>query len=91
MAVKEAINNIKKHARATEITVNMAFTNLRLTISIQDDGCGFEPAGIVAGNGIKNLKQRLQDIGGTCRIESRPGQGTTVQLQLEIKPTRTAW
>jgi len=90
MAVKEAINNIKKHARATEITVNMAFTNLSLTISIQDDGCGFEPAGIVAGNGLKNLKQRLQDIGGTCWIESRPGQGTTVQLQLKIKPADTA-
>jgi signal transduction histidine kinase len=90
MAVKEAINNIKKHARAAEITVNMEFTNLRLTISIQDNGCGFEPEGVIAGNGLKNLRQRLQDIGGTCRIESRPGQGTTVQLQLKIKPADAA-
>jgi signal transduction histidine kinase len=86
MAVKEAINNIKKHAGASKIIVKLVFTNLILTISIEDDGCGFQPANIVAGSGLKNLKQRLKDIGGTCRIESRPGQGTTIEMQLKIEP-----
>ncbi len=90
MAVKEAIHNIKKHAKATEITVNMSFADLNLTISIQDDGCGFKPDDIVTGHGLQNFKQRLKDIGGTCRIESRPGQGTTIEMQLKIVPAGAA-
>jgi signal transduction histidine kinase len=86
MAVKESVHNVVKHAGASEITIKVAFDGTTLRIAIQDDGCGFDPAVAAAGNGLTNMKSRLQDIGGTCVVESRPGQGATVHLQLVIPP-----
>lgn len=84
MAVKEAVHNVKKHARATEVIVHIGFSGPFLTISIQDNGCGFQIAEITPGHGLRNLQHRLKEIGGVCRIESRPGQGTTVEMQIRV-------
>jgi signal transduction histidine kinase len=86
MAVKEAVHNVIKHARAGEVTLQAAFDNRCLTVSLQDDGCGFQPADNLPGNGLTNMRRRLREIGGTCTIESRPGRGTTVQLRLKLRP-----
>jgi signal transduction histidine kinase len=75
-----------KHAKASEVTVSMAFTDGILTASVHDDGCGFKLGESSAGNGLTNMKQRLEDIGGTCWIESAPGKGTTVHVRLRVKP-----
>jgi signal transduction histidine kinase len=84
MTVKESVHNVVKHAKASEVTIKVTFETKILKITIQDNGCGFEPAAVVAGNGLTNMKRRLQDIGGTCVVESQPGHGTTVQMQLLI-------
>jgi signal transduction histidine kinase len=86
MAVKEAVHNIVKHARATEVTMRITFEKDFLNVSIQDDGVGFQPDGKAGGNGLSNMKERLASIGGACFIESKPGRGTTVQMRLTIKP-----
>jgi len=86
MAVKEAVHNVIKHAKASEVTIRMAFKDGLLDISIQDDGVGFRPDDTVGGNGLTNMKQRLANIGGSCFIDSKPGQGTTVRIRLIIKP-----
>jgi signal transduction histidine kinase len=88
MAVKEAVNNAVKHSGASEITVRITYINCLLTILIQDDGCGFDPGEKLAGNGLPNLKRRLNDIGGVCNIESKPSQGTNIQIKLEVGPVR---
>jgi signal transduction histidine kinase len=88
MAVKEAVNNAIKHAGASEITVRVTYIECLLAISIQDDGCGFDPRTNLTGNGLANLKRRLKDIGGVCTIESRPSHGTSIQIQLEVRPLR---
>jgi signal transduction histidine kinase len=85
MAVKEAANNIIKHAKAAEVTLRVTFHENNLSISVSDDGCGFDPNQHSNGNGLMNLKRRLADIGGNCSIQSQPGKGTTVSLQLIIK------
>src|SRR6202012_1383009 len=82
MAVKEAVHNIIKHAGASEVTMHMAFTDGNLEISVHDAGAGFKTGGNVSGNGLSNMKQRLQNIGGECLVESEPGQGTTVRFRL---------
>jgi signal transduction histidine kinase len=87
LAVKEAVHNIIKHARASEVTIRMAFTDGFLDVSVHDDGSGFQPADNISGNGLSNMKQRLQNIGGSCFVESKPGQGTTVRLRLRIRPS----
>jgi signal transduction histidine kinase len=87
MAVKEAVHNVIKHAKASEVTIRMAFNNGLLDVSVHDDGSGFQPAENIPGNGLTNMTQRLQHIGGNCFIESKPGHGTTVRLLLRIRPT----
>jgi signal transduction histidine kinase len=84
LAVKEAVHNAIKHANASEITIRITFTDSMLTISIQDDGCGFQQTDSAIGSGLSNLKQRLKNIGGICTFESQTGHGTTVQLLLKI-------
>jgi signal transduction histidine kinase len=51
---------------------------------VHDDGAGFQPVEGVSGHGLSNMKQRLQNIGGSCTVESKPGGGTTVRLRLRI-------
>ncbi|HEY4414664.1 MAG TPA: sensor histidine kinase [Verrucomicrobiae bacterium] len=86
MAVKEAVHNVIKHAQASELVMRVDLHGNRLSILVQDDGVGFEAAGKYDGNGLHNMKRRLEDIGGTCFIERLPGKGTAVHFQLVIAP-----
>jgi signal transduction histidine kinase len=90
MAVKEAVHNIIKHAKATEVTIRMAFSDGVLDVSVHDDGCGFQPVDNISGNGLSNMKQRLHNIGGNCYVESLTGQGTTIRMRLQIKAVAEA-
>lgn len=78
MAVKEAVHNVIKHAHASEVSVAVTLEGGTLTIRVQDDGRGFEPGEAPLGNGLGNMERRLQHVGGTCALQTRPGQGTTV-------------
>jgi signal transduction histidine kinase len=84
MAVKEAVHNVIKHSKASGVSVRMAFNSDLLTIWVQDDGCGFDAAGNLAGNGLTNMKRRLEAIGGCCSIKSKRGEGTTVQMRVGV-------
>ncbi|HEX4265139.1 MAG TPA: sensor histidine kinase [Verrucomicrobiae bacterium] len=84
MAVKEAVHNIIKHAKASEVTIRMVFKDGSLEVSVHDDGVGFQPFDGISGHGLSNMKQRLQNIGGNCTVESKPGGGTTVRLRLRV-------
>jgi signal transduction histidine kinase len=86
MAVKEAIHNSIKHAKASEVTISVEFSEATLTVSVRDNGCGFFVGNGHVGNGLKNIKHRLQDLGGSCVIESTLGAGTNVRLQVPINP-----
>lgn len=85
MTAKEAAHNVIKHAGGSEITLTVTFQHRLFTILIQDNGYGFNPADGHAGHGLTNMKQRMNDIGGQCAVESSRGQGTTVRLSLVIK------
>lgn len=85
MAVKEAVHNIIKHANASEIIIRIEFREGVLSISIKDDGQGYQFVEQPAGHGLANMKRRLSDIGGRCSIESSLQKGTFVQMQLTIK------
>ncbi len=87
MAVKEAVHNVIKHAKAEEVNLRVGLVGRLLTISVQDDGRGFEPSDNTAGSGLNNMQRRLADIGGNCRIQSQGGRGTAVEINLAIKPT----
>jgi signal transduction histidine kinase len=80
LAVKEAIHNVIKHARATEVTFHLTFAGNVLTISVHDNGVGFTASAHPAGHGLINMKRRLENLGGSCVVESEPGVGTTITL-----------
>jgi signal transduction histidine kinase len=82
MAVKEALNNIVRHAEATEVEFRMSIEENILGIEIVDNGKGFEGGG--DGHGLKNLPARLLKLGGTCVVESRVGGGTAVKIHLPL-------
>ena len=84
LAVKEALNNAIRHGGATEIGFRVRVSADRLLISITDNGSGFDTAGRSNGHGLLNLQKRLEHLHGRCELESTPGAGTTVSLQLPL-------
>jgi len=85
LVVKEAVNNALKHSRAKRIYLAIKNEKGQLEICIQDDGVGFNLATIQVNkkrNGLGNMRQRVEVLGGQLLIISRPGQGTTVRLVL---------
>jgi signal transduction histidine kinase len=84
MAVKEALNNVVRHANATEVEFRVAMTDGSLEIDIADNGKGIETMTARGGHGLKNLSARLQKLGGRCVVQSRPDGGTMVNIWLPL-------
>jgi signal transduction histidine kinase len=85
LAVKEAVHNVIKHAKASELSVSVDWQAAMLTIRVQDNGCGMDAAAHSAGNGIANMRRRLESIGGDCSFHSEPGRGTTVVFRTKVQ------
>ena len=84
MAVKEALNNSLKHAGATEVRVGLGVTDGRMTITVSDNGRGFALSQARGkGDGLENMKHRLEQIGGRLVLESEPGGGTNIRMEVE--------
>ncbi|HUZ07827.1 MAG TPA: histidine kinase [Candidatus Paceibacterota bacterium] len=84
MAVKETLNNVERHAQATEVQFRMTFAEEQLEIVISDNGKGFDTKTKRRGNGLKNLPLRLSRLGGRYGIESSMGKGTIVTIGLRL-------
>jgi signal transduction histidine kinase len=79
----EAIQNAAKHAGpAAHVELSLHHHPGRLVVSIADDGPGFDPAQTPAGTGLQNIRDRVQDLGGTFSVASNPGPGTVLMLSL---------
>ncbi|GAA5484309.1 hypothetical protein Hsar01_03551 [Haloferula sargassicola] len=79
-AVKEALHNVLRHAGPCDATLSLKLSGSHLMVEIEDRGVGFDPSVDGRGNGLGNLKHRLERIGGTCIIESGHGRGTKVSM-----------
>ena len=88
LVVKEALQNIVKHAHASEVWLRISTSELRLQIEIEDNGCGFDrtPADAWA-DGLRNMRQRLTEVGGECQIQSHVGKGTMISVNLVLPNT----
>lgn len=87
LIAKEALTNSMKHAAAREVSVQFQTTAAALEILIQDDGRGFDltnSSRLRDGNGLVNMRQRAEAIGGNLELQTREGQGTTVRLQVNF-------
>jgi ligand-binding sensor domain-containing protein/signal transduction histidine kinase len=80
---KEALHNVVKHAAGSEVWIRLQLDEDGFVLSIEDNGPGFDPSRRSGcGQGLQNMKQRLEDIGGRCEILSALGAGTRVRLFL---------
>lgn len=86
LACKEALHNVTKHAHAAEVRVQIAVAGGKLSVDITDNGRGFDPVPATGGNGLRNLRQRFQKLGGEFELQSRPGQGTKIHMAISLKP-----
>jgi len=88
--VQEALRNIAKHAEATRAEVEVKFDEDRITITISDDGKGFEPPESLevlppTGKlGLAGMQERVQLLGGRLKLESKPGKGTKIFVEAPV-------
>jgi signal transduction histidine kinase/ligand-binding sensor domain-containing protein len=100
MVLKETLNNIVKHAKATEVWIRIGIEPDRFTLGVQDNGGGFQlqpsaddksSAGPQTANlnsgkdGLVNMRKRLINVGGRVRIQAEPGRGTLVELTIPLR------
>jgi signal transduction histidine kinase len=78
LVATEALNNMLKHADADRVSLVIARDNGSVRLSVLDDGRGFHPAQVSSGMGIKNMRQRIEALGGLLEIHSTPGAGTRI-------------
>jgi len=90
--VQEALNNIRKHAKASSITVNIEFIEDKLRLSITDNGIGFDVENlkvkhedIEGGFGLFSMKERVELLDGEFNISSHTGSGTRLSIMIPLK------
>jgi signal transduction histidine kinase len=81
---REALHNIEKHAGASQVSVEISGFESSLTLSIKDNGCGFDPGDIQAGRhyGLKFMRERIEKLKGTWTLRSAAGAGTQITIWL---------
>jgi PAS domain S-box-containing protein len=81
---QEALNNVVKHARATRVTIDLSASEAAIFLTIRDDGAGFEEQEVVSSDtwGFLTMRERAESVGARCSIESDPGRGTCVTVEV---------
>jgi signal transduction histidine kinase len=82
--ILEALQNVAKYAGASRATVALSCPDGHLEFVVTDDGDGFDTAQATQGSGLLGMADRLAAVGGTLRIDSRPGAGTTISGALPV-------
>jgi signal transduction histidine kinase len=82
--ILEALQNVAKYARASRATVALSCPDRHLGFTVTDDGDGFDPAKATHGTGLQGMADRLAAVGGTLRVDSAPGSGTTISGTLPV-------
>jgi ligand-binding sensor domain-containing protein/signal transduction histidine kinase len=86
LAAKEAMNNAARHSGATEVWVRWKLMDGELQLCIQDNGKGFTADSHPrVGNGLANMKKRMEEIGGKFEMTSIPGVGTNIRFKLRLR------
>ena len=85
--VQEALNNCAKHAQATQVRVVVHQDQDGLSVTVQDDGIGFDP-NQEKGMGVLGMEERVERLGGRFSIDSKPGSGTVLSIHFHRAPAR---
>ena len=89
-AVQEVLTNVERHAGAEQVLIQLSVQDGRFTVEVEDDGCGFDLASVkpsptdMRGLGLLGIRERVELVGGTVAIDSSPGGGTRVVLDVPL-------
>ncbi len=83
-AAQEALANVRRHAAASRVQVRLAYAGPMTTLTVADDGVGFDPSAPGEGYGIDGLRARAVEVGGTLELASAPGAGTDLIVTLPL-------
>lgn len=85
LAIKEILNNITKHSGATEVSLGIHVERETVHVTIEDNGKGFDfSARDMSRNGLTNMAQRMAELGGGCKVTSKPGAGCRIELHAQL-------
>jgi len=84
-SIHELVNNALKHAGAAKIMVQIVQEADRIAFTVQDDGCGFDVAGVSEGMGLQNIRTRVASYNGIINIDSIVGEGTEINVELKVE------
>jgi signal transduction histidine kinase len=82
---QEALANVARHSHARRADVSLVYNDDSLQLSVSDDGCGFDTNPKSQGMGLRSIRERVASIRGTVQIQSAPGHGTRILVQVPIK------
>ncbi|NJN10557.1 MAG: sensor histidine kinase [Richelia sp. RM2_1_2] len=82
--IQEALNNIRKYARATEVQLDICTTVTQLHLTIQDNGRGFDPQQVSGGYGLQGMQERVAVLQGHLDLESQPGNGCCINVKIPM-------
>jgi len=81
----ELVSNAMKHAKATQILVEIVRYSDHIAMTVQDNGCGFDVENVQAGMGLQNIRNRIAAHSGILLVDSQAGQGTEISVELKIE------
>ncbi len=86
--VREALSNVARHAQATQVHITVREVSNKLHLTVEDNGRGFDltEAGHSTSFGLRNMEQRARRLGGQFHMDSAPGQGTVITVQIPFRP-----
>jgi signal transduction histidine kinase len=84
LVLKESVTNIARHSGCSEARIALSLHGHHLRMEVQDNGCGFDLHHRPSGNGLSNIEARVRQLQGRLRVDSTPGQGTRLALDIRV-------
>jgi len=88
-AIQQLLGNIRDHAQATQVKLNLLLDDIQFQVTIEDNGVGFNPSEVLVGSetpkGLTRLEERILQVGGEFNLKSEPGQGTHITLSIPAR------
>jgi len=82
--VQEALTNVRRHAEAEQVRVELGLDGELAYVEVSDDGCGFDPERVRIGMGRQSMRHRATELGGELNVESAPGNGTRIRFSIPL-------
>jgi len=81
-AGQEALANVRKHAHARDVCVVLSYAERGVRLDVRDDGAGFDPGHVNGGYGLRGMRSRIVQVGGSLLVKARPGEGTSLSVEV---------